>query len=138
MGCTMFDRRFKISAHAHAQVLEIIAPGDLGQKFKMLVGASLIGGMHMRPEICKPIFVSALRNKTIGTAHAHSRLLLFITGIDLNEELQLPRLLCHFCGNRLGNAWPVYRVNGIKQADRVRCLVALQGANQMQFQPRCG
>ena len=92
----------------------------------------------MRPEIVQPIFVSALRDKTIGAAHTDPRLLLFITGIDLNEELQLPRLLCHFRGKRLGNAWPVYRMNGIKQADRICRLVALQGANQMQFQPGCG
>ena len=37
MGCAMLDCRLEVSAHAHAQVLEVIAPGDLGQKFKMPV-----------------------------------------------------------------------------------------------------
>ena len=37
MGCAMFDCRLEVSAHAHAQFLEIIASGDLGQNSKMLV-----------------------------------------------------------------------------------------------------
>ena len=83
------------------------------------------------------MLVSALRDKTFSTANTDAGLLFFITGVDLNEELHGPGLLCHFLSNRLGNAWPVYRVNGIKQADSVSRLVALQGANQMEFQTCC-
>ena len=36
MGGPMPDCRFKVSAHAHAEVLEIIAPGNLAQELKML------------------------------------------------------------------------------------------------------
>ena len=58
--------------------------------------------------------------------------------VETSSLLQLPRLLCHFCSNSLGNAWSVYGVNGIKKTDSISRLVALQGTNQMEFQPGCG
>ena len=129
MGGAQFDRCLEVSAHAHAQVLKIIAPCDGGQKFKMLVWHVIDGRNAHEARNLQTIFGPAIIDKAIRTGNADPSLLLFITRIDLNEKLQLPRLPCHFRANRLGNARPINSMDGIKQTDCVRRFVALQRTN---------
>lgn len=84
------------------------------------------------------VLAPAICNETVGVSHANPGLLLFIAGIDLNEERKLPLLLCHFLGNGVRDSRPVDAVNHIEQLHRFGGLVALQGADEVELQPRRG
>jgi len=114
MGCTIFDCRLEIPTHAHAQIFEIIAAGNFGQKIKVFFRCLINRWNAHKTGNEKSMGVAALLNKAVSAGNADSSLLLFIAGIDLNEELKLPPLLYHFCSNGPGNTRSVYRVDCIK------------------------
>ena len=136
MGCPMPDCRFEVSAHAHAQIPEIIAPGNLAQKLKMPLRSIIHGRNAHQARYVQSMLVSAFRDETVGISDTHAGFLLFIAGIDLNEKFKLPLLFCQFLGNGFRNPWPVYRVNHIEKLHRFGGLVGLQGTNKMQLQSR--
>lgn len=134
MGCPMPDCRFEVPAHAHAEIPQFIAPGDLTQKFKMPVGSIIHRRNAHQARYVQSMPGPAFRDEAVGVSHAHTGLLLFIPSIDLNEKFKLPLLLCQFLGNGLGNPWPVYGVNHIEKPYRFGGLVGLQGTDKMQLQ----
>ena len=113
MGCAILDCRLKIPTHAHAQVFEIIATGNFSQKIEVFFRCLINRGNAHKTRYGESMCVAAFLNKTVSAGNANSRLLFFITGIDLNEEFKLPPLLRHFCSNGLGNTRSVYRVDCI-------------------------
>ena len=91
MGCAMHYGGFKITTHAHAQVFEIIALGNFGQKIEMFFRCLIDRWNAHKPRNGKSMGDAAFRNESVSAGNTNTRLLFFITRIDLNKEFNLPR-----------------------------------------------
>ncbi len=91
----MSYRAFKITAHAHAQILKIIALGNLGEKIKVFFWFLIKWRNAHEPGNEKSMGDAAFRNEFVSAGNINTRLLFFIPRIDLNKELDLSALLLH-------------------------------------------
>ncbi len=133
MRCTEFDRRFKITAHAHAQAVQAVTLGNTGKQSKVFFRIFAHWGNAHQALNREGQFRAAILYEMIRRGNRYTSLLFFITRIDLNKQLGVPSLFHHFAGDRLCNARPVQCMNRVEQANSVGCLVGLQRTYQMQF-----
>ncbi len=79
-------------------------------------GASSAGGMHISPSIVEPVVVAAALQERIGVLRQHAGLLRLGAGVDLDEQQRPAALLGDFLRQRLAQARPVDRMDGVETA----------------------
>src|SRR5271154_102635 len=82
----------------------------------------------------QPVAVVAGGEEAVGVLRQHAGLLRLRPGIDLGEQHRAPALFGDLLGQRLGEAWPIDRMDGVEQNHRLLGLVRLQRADEMQFE----
>jgi len=138
MGCPERNRRFVIRTHAHAQPGNIVAPGDRCQQAEMERGIFL--GRRNTHQSCnrEAKIIAAGGNEGISVPRKYAGLLLFFARVDLDKQFECATLFRHLRSKRLGELYPVYRMNCVEQRDRVAHLVGLQRSDQMELCIRKG
>src|ERR1700722_17123364 len=82
----------------------------------------------------QPVAVAAGGEEAVGVLRQHAGLLRLSPVIDLGEQDRAPALLGDLLGQRLGEAWPIDRMDGVEQGHRLLGLVRLQWADEMQLE----
>ena len=137
MGGAAGDRRGIVAAHAHAELRDAVAPGDVAPAGRNAgLGSSSAGGMHIRPEISRPwISRHSFRKASAASgsipAFCGSRPVFTCT-----KSLSGLACFCISAAIACGDLGPVHGVDGIEQLHGLRRLVGLEGADQVQFEVR--
>jgi 2-keto-4-pentenoate hydratase len=98
MGRAERDRDRKIGAHAHRQILQPVARGNLrGQREMRRRGVVERRDAHQAGNF-QTVFVAAAGNEAVGLARRDARLLRLLAGIELDEQLRPPFLGNDFLG----------------------------------------
>jgi hypothetical protein len=92
--------------------------------------------MHISPAIDSPYRSRQRAMKSSASSRQHARLLRLGAGVDFHEQQRRAVLLADFLGQRLAQAWPVDRMDGVEQRHRLLRLVRLQRPDHVQFQVR--
>jgi hypothetical protein len=126
------DRDRKIGAHAHRQILQAIARSDLGCQREMRRRGIVDRRDAHQAGNDEAIFLAAACNEGVGLAGRDAGLLRLLAGVQLDEQFRAFVLRIDFLGQRLAQAGPVDRMDGVEQRHSVLCLVGLQRADQVQ------
>ena len=89
-----------------------------------------------QPADREPIVVAAARQERIGVLRQHAGLLRLGAGVDLDEQQRPAALLGDLLGQRLAQARPVDRMDGVEQRHRLLGLVRLQRPDHVQLKAR--
>ena len=127
---------FKIRAHAHAQLCQVVAPRDLAQQSKMWRRLLVERRNARQSDHRQRPFVTASSDERIGIGRQHPRFLRFLAGVDLDKATQPPARLRQLRGQLGRQLWSVDRLDDIEKAHSIADLVGLQCPDQMQFQIR--
>ena len=108
-----------VRAHAHRQQLQAVARRDLGGQREMRRRRFVGRRNAHQPVDRQPISVAAPRQKRIGILRQHAGLLRLGAGVDLDEQQRPAALLGDFLRQRLAQARPVDRMDGVEQRHRL-------------------
>lgn len=136
MGGSLGYGLFEIAGHAHGEVFDA---GSFckGGKHPEMIGRVFFGwrdahqAFDRQTEICPEVV-----HKLNGIFRQYACLLDFPPGIDLDEKPGRSALPLHFGCDRCRNLFPVHSLDDIEERNRQRRLVALQWADQVQFDIR--
>ena len=98
MGGAELDRDREIGAHAHRQVFQAVARGDLGGQREMRRRRLVDRRDAHQPGNDEAVCVAAARKERIRLAGRDAGLLRFFTGVELDEQLRLLFLRIDFLG----------------------------------------
>ncbi len=132
MGGAELDRDRKIGAHAHRQLGEAVALGDLRGQREMRRRRLIDRRDAHQPGDQKAILLAAAPDEIIGLGRGDAGLLRLLAGVELHEQLDQPVLLRQFLGECLTQAVAIDRMDGVEQRHRVLGLIGLQRPDQMQ------
>lgn len=131
MGRTMRNGDVIIRTHAHAQTVDPIALGNVGQEIKMRRRIFVSGRNTHQAGNAQAMLVTAGRDEPIRIRRRRAGFLRLFAGIDLQIQIRIPPLRLDFSGKHPRKFDPVHGMDRIKQGNRVLGLVGLQGTNQM-------
>jgi hypothetical protein len=134
MGGAKGDGRFKICTHAHGQMRQTVARGDLGKKRKMRRRLFALRRDAHQPGRGKTMFVSARGDEGIRFYRKNTSFLRFFPRVDLDVKYGRGGVRARALHGQLGReAGAIEGFDHIKQGKGIRDLVGLERANQMQF-----
>src|SRR5579862_4171276 len=98
MGRAELDRDSEVGAHAHRQVLQAVARGDLRGQRKMRRRRVIDRRNAHQARNRQSILVAATGNEGIRLCWYDARLLRLLAGVELDEQLRPPFLRSDFPG----------------------------------------
>ena len=98
MRGTELDRDGEVGAHAHRQLRQTVARGDLGGQREMRPRRVVDGRNAHQAGNPQTIFVAAAGNEGVGVGRRHAGLLRLLAGIELDEQFQRAFLRIDFLG----------------------------------------
>lgn len=131
MRRAMRNRNVIVRAHAHAQTVNAIAPGDLGQEIKMRCRVFISRRDTHQAGNAKTVLLTAGRDEPVSVSRRCAGFLRLFAGIDLQIQIRIPPLRLDFTRKYPRKFDPVHGMDRIKQGNRILGLVGLQGTNQM-------
>lgn len=122
---------FIIRAHAHAQVFNVVAAGNVSQQIKMRRGVFVSRRDTHQSGNAQTMLITARRDEPVSVGRQCAGLLRLLTRIDLQVQIRVTPLRLDLTGKHPRKLDPINRMNGIKKGDRVFGLVGLQGSDQV-------
>ena len=135
MGRAVRDGGFIVLAHAHGDYGQAISIRDILQKPEVNCGVFIDRWNAHHPFDLKAIVIPRQGDQAISIIGQDACLLLFGTGVDLNQHPHLSACLLFCLGDSSGQFFSVQCLDHIEQADRIQSLVGLQWADQAKLQP---
>src|SRR5471032_1445187 len=123
-----------VGAHAHADLLQAVACGHLGQQREMQGGFFVDRRDAHQPDDRQLVSVAAGGDEGIEVGRQHACLLWFFAGVDLDEAGGALAGLLHLLGQGRGEAVAVDRLDDVEQSHGIARLVGLQRADQMKLE----
>jgi hypothetical protein len=130
------DRRLEILRHAHGQRGQAALARDLGKQGEMRPGIFVRRRQAHEAGDGKAVPLATGRDEARGVGRRNARFLRLLAGVDLDEHFRSPPLPCHLARQFGRDLVAVDCLDTVKQRHRLRRLVALQRADQVQFDAR--
>ncbi len=131
MGRTMSNGDVIVRTHTHAQTVDPIARGNVGQEIKMRRRIFVRGRNTHQAGDAKAMLVTAGRDEPVRIRRRRAGFLRLFAGIDLQIQIRIAPLRLDFSSQNARKLDPVHGMDRIKQGDRILRLVGLQRADQM-------
>jgi len=133
MGGAKADGSLEIAAHAHGQDRQLIPSGDFGQQSEMRTCGLLDRRNGHQTLDRQTVHLARPGDEDVGVARRKTRLLGFLTGIDLNQHARPLAQLVGGPRQRLGQTLAVQGLDDVKAGQGRLGLVGLQRTDQPQF-----
>jgi bifunctional lysine-specific demethylase and histidyl-hydroxylase MINA len=133
MGRAQLGRRLEIGGHAHTQIGQPVARGDLAKQHEMRRGG-FISRRDTHQPLDRQLKCATCRDKVIGFARYDPGLLRLLARVDLNETAARRARAIKLTRQMRRQFGPVEGLDHIEQRNGVLDLVGLQRPDQMELQ----